>query len=481
METLLASPDPNALTRRLSELIAAKRFGAARPMLAALRRMDQSASPQLAELAAVLELQDGHLEAARHELDAALLRFPQHSGLHRRRAELRHRVGDLAGAALDAADAVLLDPTDANGKALLGLLMTDLGRPADGVRCLREAVAAAPADVTFLRGLANAQAVSNDLDQAATTLANGIAAAPASPELRNAAVLLAVQRQLFDDALLLADAARQDGVADACLFGLQGHALSKLGRGVEAAEAYAEALRLAPDDPYVRHLVASCSGAAEPDCAAPEYVRAVFDDYADRFDAHLISLGYRIPGAIRAVMPRYTALHQNTRFGPVLDLGCGTGMVAVALSDLPVGPFIGVDISSRMLSKAKATQFYAALHEAEITRFLAADQAAYPLIIAADVLCYFGAITQLMTAVARRLEVGGLFIVSFEELAPADAPRGWALGQRGRYAHTVGHVTAVAEAAGLTVLAMDNQVVRNESAMPVPGRLAVLQRPAHAA
>jgi predicted TPR repeat methyltransferase len=42
----------------------------------------------------------------------------------------------------------------------------------------------------------------------------------------------------------------------------------------------------------------------------------------------------------------------------VLDLGCGTGFVALALSDLPVGPFTGIDLSPRMWSAARAKALY---------------------------------------------------------------------------------------------------------------------------
>ena len=213
--------------------------------------------------------------------------------------------------------------------------------------------------------------------------------------LRNAAVLLAVRQHRFEGALVLAEDARRDGLADACLFGLKGHALSKLGRDNEAGEAYAEALKLGPDDPYVRHLVASSGGLPGSQLAPPDYLRAVFDNYADRFEAHLISLGYRIPGVIRAALLQHT----DRPNGPVLDLGCGTGLVGVAISDLPLGKLIGVDVSSRMLAKAGSKQLYAALHEAEIMDFLDADETAYAVVIAADVLCYFGAIDGVLAAV----------------------------------------------------------------------------------
>ena len=63
------------------------------------------------------------------------------------------------------------------------------------------------------------------------------------------------------------------------------------------------------------------------------------------FEAHLISLGYSVPGAIRSVLLSHPRIAAGLRIqGPVLDLGCGTGLVAVAAGDLPAGPFTGVDL-----------------------------------------------------------------------------------------------------------------------------------------
>ena len=155
-----------------------------------------------------------------------------------------------------------------------------------------------------------------------------------------------------------ADEAHAAGVADACLFGLKGHALSSLGKHAEAAEAYAAALKLGPDDPYVRHLVAASGALLAAERAPVEYLRAVFDGYADRFDMHLLSLGYRVPGLIRSVLTRHPAVIAGERLGPALDLGCGTGLVAVAISDLPIGPITGVDAAPRMLTLAAATGLY---------------------------------------------------------------------------------------------------------------------------
>jgi predicted TPR repeat methyltransferase len=475
---LQPSADAEALTNRVAGMIDAGRTGPARPLLAALRSMT-APSVRLAELAARLALCDGDLDEAQAELDTAIGTSPPHAGLYKLRADLRRRRGETADAAQDAAAAVMLDRHDPVAKALLGVLLLDLGQPQNAVLCLHEAVAAVPTNAFFREGLAAAQCGCGDFDAAATTLAGGIAAAPGRVALRNAAILLEVRRHDFEAAVGLAETARQAGVADACVFGLKGHALSSLGRHVEAADAYTEALKLRPDDPYVRHLVAASGSVASADRAPTDYLRAVFDGYADHFELHLISLGYRIPGLIRAALLRHLDLCTGERIGPVLDLGCGTGLVAVAIADLPIGPLTGVDLSPHMLARAAEKQVYAELREADMMTLLAETRQSWRVILAADVLCYIGALDQAFVAVHEGLRPGGWFICSLE-LPPSEAPiaddSAWGLGGKCRYMHREDYVRQAALAAGFAIREIAYETQRREADIPVPGLLLVLQR-----
>ena len=480
MDNLTAPPDldPDLLGRRVREMIDAGKLSAARAVLAALERLARP-GPDIAELACRLALAAGQWDQAAAGLDAAVAADPAHAGLRRLRADLRHRRGELVPATIDAAEAVTLDPRDPAGKAILGILMTELGRPADALACLAEAVAADPANPVFVEALAAAEAADGETARAAATLAAGIARAPGRVELRHAAILLALRRQDFAAAHAQADAARQAGVADARLFGLMGHALSCLGRQPEATAAYDAALKLGPDDPCVRHLVAAADARPGPDRAPSPYVRAVFDGCADRFDTQLIALGYRVPGLIRAALLRLKPWEATGgSAGPALDLGCGTGLVGVAIHDLPVGPLHGVDLAPRMLAHAAARGIYASLREADILTALAEPGPAYGLILAADVLCYFGSLAPVLTAAQARLRPGGLLVVSTESAPPDDpAPPPWHLGRQGRYIHSAAYLRAAAEAAGLTLRDCRAETQRFENNTPVPGLLAVLARP----
>jgi len=193
----------------------------------------------------------------------------------------------------------------------------------------------------------------------------------------------------------------------------------------------------------------------------------------------LIELGYRIPGLIRRHVIDFAAV-ANT--GPVLDLGCGTGLVALALSDLALGPFTGIDLSPRMLDQARGKALYATLREARLPAALREDTARWRLILAADLLCYFGALHDMLDAVRDRLRPGGRFVFSVEELVPdhdgnIPGDGDWALGRLGRYAHHPAYVAHTADALGFRCLALERETLRYEAGGPVAGLIMVLERP----
>jgi len=475
MEFTQDGVDAGTLMQRVAQLIEQGRPGAARPLLAAARSLAQPSSG-LSVLVARLALTDGTFDIAAAELDAAVHADPDHSGLRKCRAELRRRLGDIEGAVRDAAEAVVLDRDDPAAKALLGELLLRLGRTADSIACLTEVVAAVPRNVLFRETLAQALTADGDMEAALATLLEGIRIEPGAMATRNAAILLCIRRRDFAMAEALAEQARIDGVADATTYGLSGHALSSLGRHVDAASAYREALKLAPGDAHIRHLAVTAGTRAEtPD----DYVRALFEGCADQFELHIIELGYRIPGLIRRHVIDFAA---EVDIGPVLDLGCGTGLIALALSDLPLGPFTGIDLSPRMLEQARAKGLYGTLREARLPDALCEDTTAWRLILAADLLCYFGALDDMLGAIRGRMQPGGRFIFSVEELLPDHdgtypGNGDWALGRLGRYAHAARYVASIADTLGFRCLTFERETLRYEAGGPVAGLLTVLERP----
>ena len=152
-----------------------------------------------------------------------------------------------------------------------------------------------------------------------------------------------------------------------------GRSLAEMGTREEAVDALRQALALEPEDALGVRLDLARLGALAPDEAITDgYVRALFDDYAPKFDRHLTkSLAYRGPELIADALRRACSKQGRAyRFGLALDLGCGTGLMAQALAG-HCASIEGVDLSPRMLEKAEKTKLYDALHEGELVSFLA--------------------------------------------------------------------------------------------------------------
>ncbi len=481
MDLVHTTVEAGALLERVGQLIDAGRIGAARPLLAAARRLSPPGA-DIALLAARLSMKAGDLAQAMQELDAAIVELPAQPALRKKRAEVRQLQGDREGAARDAAEAVILDRDDNQAKVILGIAMLDLGRAVDAVHCLEEAVAGAPGALGYRQALAAALEATGNGDAAMLVLTDAIALGPTDLMLHNAAILLCMRRRDYRRAVEFAEQARVAGIANAATFAMKGHALASLEDHEASALAYQEALKLEPNDPHLRHLVMAGGGIPSGARAAPEYVRAAFDGYASRFDNHLISLGYSTPGHVRAALLAHPKIVAGVALGPVLDLGCGTGLAALAISDLKLGPITGVDLSRRMLDEARAKQIYAELREADILTELAGETTErWALIIAADVLCYFGALEAILAAVHSRLKPGGWFLFSTEELLPdhdgtVPGNGSWALHRKGRYAHSRDYVHETACAAGFRVVRADRHSIRQEAGGNVLGVLLAVER-----
>jgi predicted TPR repeat methyltransferase len=247
----------------------------------------------------------------------------------------------------------------------------------------------------------------------------------------------------------------------------------KTGNRDDAIQAFRAARDADPDDRLGAALHLARLGTTDASVAmASAYVRALFDQYAPRFDQSLARLDYRGPALLlAAVEAACRAEQRKMRFGSLLDLGCGTGLAGVAFRPF-VDWLVGVDLSEAMVAEARGKGAYDRLHVADVTDFLAGEaegRAQFHLITAADVLPYLADITPLAKAAARVLSPGGLFAFTAETHAGDNAM----LGDKLRYAHGAAHIRAGIADAGLTLLSLDECSTRSEAGAPVPGLVTV--------
>jgi predicted TPR repeat methyltransferase len=256
---------------------------------------------------------------------------------------------------------------------------------------------------------------------------------------------------------------------------LLGRARLALGEPEAAIAALRLALAIEPDDALGVGLDLARLGALAAEAAiAPAYVRALFDEYAPRFDKHLVrNLDYRGPELIAAALRRTCALRGRAfRFRRVLDLGCGTGLAATALAGR-AETVEGVDLSPRMLAKAKKTHLYDRLHEGDLVGFLdRCEEGSADLLVAVDVFVYMASLAPAFRAARRVLARDGLFAFSVQ----AHDGDGFALGDDGRYAHGEAYLRRLAGEGGLAVALLEEASTRQDRGEDVPGLVAVLAK-----
>jgi predicted TPR repeat methyltransferase len=226
-----------------------------------------------------------------------------------------------------------------------------------------------------------------------------------------------------------------------------------------------------PDNPVPQHLLAACSGRDVPARAGDRFIEKVFDEFADTFDGQLEHLAYRAPQIIAAMLADSGT--PATKELDVLDAGCGTGLCGPLVSRY-ARRLTGVDLSARMLDKARARQVYDELVKAELTGFISSRAKAFDIIVCADTLCYFGSLEDVAVAASRALRPGGQFFFTVEALydseavSEAESERGFRLATHGRYTHAQPYVKRVLTNAGLTVQVVRAEL-RMESGVPVAG------------
>lgn len=507
--------------RRLAKQILDVRpdFGGAH-YLSGLLSIDQGMGKRAAEhLAKAISISPGqsvlHIAMARAlelagEINGALLHYrmvlsidAMHAEAHARLGELLGRAGKLDEAVAHCRRAVNADPAHAEAWNTLGALLQRQGKPDQAAEALRQALALRPDWAAALNNFGVALKDLGKLSEAATILEGAIELRPSAAGYRaNLASVLRLSGR-FEAARRQAERATkldsrnpdgwvELGLARQAQGHLEGaatafdravtvgpdkvHALyclaeirRMLGQSERAQPLYRRCLDIDPADRHGAALGLALSGGAPAPAKAPEaYVRQLFDDYADTFDAALVDkLDYRAPALLSDAMKR--------ALGPlkdlvVMDAGCGTGLAAPVLRGL-AARLDGVDLSPAMVAKARERVLYDHVVEGELVAVLRDRPARYDLIVAADVLVYLGDLEPVMNAARAALKEKGAFAFTVER---SDEVETYVLGAKSRYAHAVQYVRRAAESAGFTVALLEKAVTRRDSGTDVPGLVAVL-------
>ena len=235
-----------------------------------------------------------------------------------------------------------------------------------------------------------------------------------------------------------------------------------------ALRHFQEALRLQPNNEAINYTVTMLSQNQRLLAAPPDYVKSLFDAYADHYDQHLLSaLDYQVPAYLYQAVS--TVIQPKAHSLDILDLGCGTGLCATPFKPF-AKTFEGVDLSEKMLDVAREKNIYATLICHELDSFLAKQTAKYDLILAGDVLVYMGDLKAIFQHAHHALREQGLFTFNAEISDDTD----YKMNQSGRFSHQKKYLDQLAEQNHFKVVHYQVAKTRMQNNEPVYGHLYVL-------
>ncbi|WP_303721769.1 tetratricopeptide repeat protein [Malonomonas rubra] len=375
-----------------------------------------------------------------------------------------HQSGALPEAELIYKRTIQTAPDDLNALHYYGLLCHQQDRHKEATELIQQIINLAQNNADAHNNLGNVMEGLGRIDEAERCYLKAIELLPAhAPAYNNLGVILMDQNTTAEALEAYSKATSLNSNSADFQYNL-GNALRRTGNYSPAAEAYHRAVQLNPEhagawqgqaqalvldgrkndaeqmfeewqesdpaNPIIPYLKASCLSEQAPERAPNAYVEQIFDDMAERFNAHLLeNLEYRAPALIAEVIKEQ--LPESVANLDVLDAGCGTGLCADFL--LPYAKHLcGVDLSAGMLQKASGRQAYDELRKAELPQFMAQAPESYDLIVSADTLCYFGELGAVTQAASQALRPGGLLAFTLED---AGGGQDVVLNETGRYAH----------------------------------------------
>jgi predicted TPR repeat methyltransferase len=408
----------------------------------------------------------GRLDNALAKWEAAL-RVREMPEVHNNLGLLHFTRGELDPAVTAYQRALTLRPRYVEALNNLGIARARQQQMDDAVRCFQDALAIQPDYVEALRNLGNAWLLQGKPADAVECYRKALGVRADDAEtLNNLGVALSALQQ-WDEAIGYWERSRAINPNDPQTHRNLGNAFQFLGRFDEALRCNQKLLALRPDDIEARLMVEACSGSSSLARLPAEYLIGIFDGYADRFDRDLVDgLGYRGPELLQAALGAAPA----PRSLDVLDLGCGTGLCGVQFRD-SARALVGVDLSPKMLARARERGSYDRLVEGDLLSAL--DEGVFDLILAGDVLVYFGDLSPLARAVARALRPGGRFAFTVEQLDGTS----YRLLPSIRFAHSRAYLEELARQIGLQSTCANSVRLRTERGQGVAGLAVVWTKP----
>ena len=364
--------------------------------------------------------------------------------------------------------AIQINPKDANYFFNLGNVYLEMDEGELATRAYEESLTLDSGKFQAHNNLGNLYKKSGNFKRAAASYE---AALKINPKYANASYNLGNLSEQEGDPERALEFYRQAVELDPTMaqaFNNMGNVYHQLKQYDRALEAYRSAVGQDPTMGSSQHMIHSLTG-TQPSTAPSAYVTSLFDKAAPDFENRLVGdLKYRIFRELKEGIQQQVA--DGFRFARGVDLGCGTGLAGKEFR--PMTKFLeGVDLSNNMVQLARQKNIYDTCHCEDLIQFLERSPERFDLFIAADVLVYIGDLAPLFAAVKNRAATGAYWAFSVE----GSEDENYLLRPTGRFAHSRGYLTALAETNGFSIEHFAKTVIRVENDQPIPGYNFILQ------
>lgn len=234
------------------------------------------------------------------------------------------------------------------------------------------------------------------------------------------------------------------------------------------AQLYAQGLSRYPDLGYMQHFYKAVTRENSPK-APQDYVKGLFDSYAESFENSMQDLEYCSPMYLaRAIKECNISPVQN-----VLDLGCGTGLLGQELKQyIEIKDLIGVDISESMLEMCASKNVYQNLITGDLLQYLDQANTEFDLIVSSDCFVYLGDLSTIFSNSRRILKPGGYLAFTVEKLSFGS----FKLSLTGRYKHSLKYLKSLYKKYHFSKIYSQTIDLRKECGNMVAGYLVLIQK-----
>ena len=428
---------------------------------------DYPNEPLLYNISGVCYKAIGQLGVAVEYFEKALAIKPDYTEVNYNLGLTHQELGQLDAAVESYKKALAVNPNYAEAHNNLGVTLKELGQLDSAVECYEKAITTQPDYAEAHNNLGLAFYELDQVDAAVESYKKALAIKPDYAEVNyNLGNALNDLGQL-DDAVKSYEKALAIKPDYAEAHNNLGNVLKDLGQLDDAVKSYERALAIKPDYLVPQHMINALTGntSTEP---PKEYVKNLFDDYAEGFDDSLIKqLGYKLPFLMKELILKLDPL--RNKFEKVIDLGCGTGLTGIELRDIS-NNLTGIDISSNMVAKTRELDVYDHLIEGDVVDILSSSKEKYDLFIALDVFIYIGELTKMFKTVRQCCNKNALFIFSIE----AQEEDGYSLLKSARYSHSESYILKTASVA-FNVIYSQEVNLRKEKEGWIKGKIFIMQ------